>query len=124
MNSRKLISHAIAALCLAAALAFLASAVVPQENPPKENQPKLLKKVIPAYPDILKKMNVSGTVRVQVTIAADGSVKDVEARGGNAIFIDSVASAVRSWKFVPGERQRTAEITVSFVCCTTVTTVP
>jgi len=124
MNSRKLISHAIAAFCLAAALALLASAVVPQENQPKENQPKLLKKVVPAYPDILKKMNVSGTVRVQATIAADGSVKDVEARGGNAIFIDSVAAAVRSWKFVPGERQRTADITVSFVCCSTVTTVP
>lgn len=123
MTSRKLISHALAALCLAAALAFLPS-VVAQENAPKENQPKLLKKVIPAYPDILKKMNVSGTVRVQATIAADGTVKDVEARGGNAIFIDSVAAAVRSWKFAPGERQRTADITVNFVCCSTVTTVP
>jgi TonB family protein len=123
MNSRKLIWHALAAFGIAAVLAFLPS-VVAQENAPKENQPKLLKKVIPAYPEILKKMNVSGTVRVQATIAADGSVKDVEARGGNAIFIDSVAAAVRTWKFVPGERQRTADITVSFVCCSTVTTVP
>ena len=94
MNSLKLFPHAAAALCLAFALAFLPSLVVPQENAPKENQPKVLKKVIPAYPEILKKMNVSGTVRVQVTIAPDGTVKDVEARGGNAIFIDSVASAV------------------------------
>jgi TonB family protein len=124
MNSSKLFLHASAALCLAAALAFLPSAVVPQENAPKENQPKLLKKVIPAYPEILKKMNVSGTVRVQVTIAADGTVKDVEARGGNAIFIDSVAAAVRNWKFVPGERQRTADISVSFMCCSTVVTNP
>ena len=124
MKSLKLISYVLAALCLAAAMAFLPSIVVPQENAPKENQPKLLKKVIPAYPEILKKMNVSGTVRVQATIAPDGSVKDVEARGGNAIFIDSVAAAVRSWKFVPGERQRTAEISVSFACCSTVTTTP
>ena len=120
MNSTKLYSHARAALCLAVALTFLPAAVVPQENQP----PRLLKKVIPAYPEILKKMNVSGTVKVQVTIAADGSVKDVEVKGGNAIFIDSVASAVRNWKFVPGERQRTADITVNFMCCSTVTTVP
>jgi TonB family protein len=119
MNSSKLFLHAAAALCLAAALAFLPSAVVPQEA-----QPRLLKKVIPAYPEILKKMNVSGTVKVQVTIAADGSVKDVEVRGGNAIFIDSVSAAVRNWKFVPGESKRTAEITVNFLCCSTVTTVP
>jgi TonB family protein len=119
MNSFKLYSHARAALCLAATLIFLPAPSVPQEA-----QPKVLKKVIPAYPEILKKMNVSGTVRISVTIAADGTVKDIEARGGNAIFIDSVAAAVRSWKFVPGERQRTAEISVTFTCCSTITTTP
>ena len=119
MNSSKPFSHTRSALCLALALAFLPAAVVPQEN-----APRVLKKVIPAYPEILAKMGVSGTVRVKVTIAADGSVKDVEARGGNAIFIDSVAAAVRNWKFVPGERQRSAEVAVTFTCCNTVTTAP
>ena len=119
MNARKLFSHARATLCLAFALALIPSAAVPQEN-----QPKLLKKVLPAYPEILKKMNVSGTVRVQVTIGADGSVKDIQTRGGNAIFVDAVAAAVRGWKYVPGERQRTAEVSVTFTCCDTVTTVP
>jgi TonB family protein len=120
MNSSKLYSHARAALCLAAALTFLLPAAVPQEA----QAPRLLKKVIPAYPEILKKMNVSGTVKVQVTIAPDGTVKDVEVKGGNAIFIDSVAAAVRSWKFVPSDHQRSAVVTVNFMCCSTVTTVP
>jgi TonB family protein len=124
MNSSKPLLHAGAALCLAAAMAFLPSAVVPQENAPKENQPRLLKKVIPAYPEILKKMNVSGTVKVHVTVATDGSVKDVEVKGGNAIFIDSVAAAVRNWKFVASDHQRAADVTVNFFCCSTVTTVP
>jgi len=119
MNSTKMFSHARAALCLALALTFLSATTIPQEN-----EPKVLKKVLPVYPDILKKMGVSGTVRVRITIGADGSVKDVEARGGNAIFIDSVAAAVRNWKFVSGERQRSAEVTVTFTCCTTVTTIP
>jgi TonB family protein len=120
MTTSKLFLHAAAALCLAALFAALPSVAVPQES----QAPRLLKKVIPAYPEILKKMNVSGTVKVQVTIAADGSVKDVEVKGGNAIFIDSVSAAVRNWKFVSGERQRTADITVNFMCCSTVTTVP
>jgi TonB family protein len=119
MNSNKLFLHARAALCLALAMTFVPAALTPQEN-----EPKVLKKVLPAYPDILKKMGVSGTVRVKLNIGADGSVKDVEARGGNAIFIDSVAAAVRSWKYVPGERQRTADVTVTFTCCNTVTTIP
>jgi TonB family protein len=112
-------THARAALCLVLALSFFPAAAVPQEL-----QPKLLKKVVPAYPEILKKMNVSGTVRISATIAPDGSVKDVEARGGNAIFIDSVAAAVRNWKFAPADRQRTADISVTFMCCSTVITKP
>ncbi len=40
MNSSKLFLHAAAAFCLAAVLAFLPTAVVPQENRAfKENQP-------------------------------------------------------------------------------------
>jgi TonB family protein len=114
-----MLSYARTALGVALALGFLPALAIPQEN-----EPKVLKKVLPAYPDILKKMGVSGTVRVKVTIGADGSVKDVEARGGNAIFIDSVAAAVRNWKFVAGDRQRSAEVTVTFTCCATITTIP
>src|ERR1700744_2319688 len=120
MNSLKLTSLLRAALCLAATLTFLPAPSVPQET----QSTKVLKKVIPAYPEIIKKMSVSGTVRMQVTIAADGTVKDVEARGGNAIFIDSVAAAVRNWKFVPGQRQPPADISFSFMCCSTVVTNP
>jgi TonB family protein len=119
MTSSKLLTHARAALCLALALTFLTTAAVPQET-----LPKVLKKVVPAYPDILKKMNVSGTVRVSVTINSDGTVKDVENRGGNAIFVDSVASAVSNWKFAPSDHPRTAEVSVTFICCSTVLTKP
>jgi hypothetical protein len=48
----------------------------------QENEPKPVKNVMPAYPDVLKRMGISGTVRVRVTITPDGSVKDIEGRGG------------------------------------------
>jgi len=119
MTSSNVFTHARAALCLALSFVFLTTVAVPQEA-----QPKLLKKVVPAYPDILKKMSVSGTVRVEVTINPDGSVKDVENRGGNAIFVDSVAAAVRGWKYAPAEHPRTADVSVTFICCSTVLTKP
>ncbi len=111
-----------AAVCLAFALSMLPASLSSQSQP--ENEPRILKKVLPTYPEVLKRMGVGGVVRVKVTIGADGSVKDVEARGGNAIFADAVAGAVRNWKYAAGERQRTAEVTVTFTCCTTVTSVP
>ena len=111
-----------AALCLALALSILPVSLSSQSQ--QENEPKVVKKVLPAYPEVLKRMGVGGVVRVKVTIGADGSVKDVEARGGNAIFADAVAGSVRNWKYAAGERQRTAEITVTFTCCNTVSSVP
>lgn len=87
--------------------------------------PKLLKKVVPAYPDVPKQAGLSGTVRVRVTIGPDGTVKDVTPLGGGAIFIDAVVKAVKQWRFAAtGEHQRTAEVSVSFECCNTVTTTP
>jgi TonB family protein len=83
------------------------------------------KKVVPAYPDVMKHAGISGTVRVRVFIGPDGTVKDVETRGGSAIFVDAVTKAVKQWRYLPtGEHQRVSEITVSFECCNTVTTIP
>jgi TonB family protein len=102
------------------------SLMVPLPMSSQENEPlKPLKKVLPAYPEVLKHAGIRGTVRVRVRIGPDGTVKDVEARGGGAVFIDAVAKAVKQWRYLPtGEHQRVSEVTVSFECCDTVTTIP
>jgi len=91
----------------------------------QETELKPVRKVLPAYPDVLKRAGISGTVRVRAIIGPDGTVKDVTALGGGAVFIDAVTKAVKQWRFIPtGEHQRIAEISVSFECCNTVTTIP
>ena len=109
-----------------AAYFALLALVVPLPVSSQEAEPlKPTKKVLPAYPEVLKHAGISGTVRVRVTIGPDGTVKDVEARGGGAIFIDAVTKAVKQWRYLPtGEHQRISEVTVSFECCATVTTIP
>ena len=109
-----------------AAYFALLGLIVPLPMSSQENdQLKPLKKVVPAYPDVLKHAGISGTVRVRAIIGPDGTVKDVEAKGGSAIFIDAVTKAVKQWRYLPAsEHQRVSEITVSFECCATVTTVP
>jgi TonB family protein len=104
----------------------LLAVIIPLPLSSQENEAlKPLKKVIPVYPEVLKHAGISGTVRVRVLIGPDGIVKDVEARGGGAVFIDAVAKAVKQWRYLPtGEHQRVSEVTVSFECCNTVTTIP
>ena len=91
----------------------------------QETELKPVKKVLPVYPEVLKRAGISGTVRVRAIIGPDGTVKDVTPLGGGAVFIDAVTKAVKQWRFSPtGEHQRFAEISVSFECCNTVTTIP
>ena len=74
---------------------------------------KVVKKVEPEYPAILKRRAIGGTVRLKVSVRADGSVKDVEVLGGNPALADAAEKAVKQWKFAPGS-DSTVTIAVSF----------
>jgi TonB family protein len=74
---------------------------------------KVVKKVEPDYPAILKKRGIGGTVRLKVAVKPDGSVKDVEVLGGNPALADSAEKAVRQWKFAPGG-DSTITVSVTF----------
>ena len=67
----------------------------------QENR-KLIKKVDPVYPELARKMNLTGIVKVEFTIAADGSVKDVRTLGGSPVLVASVQDAVKQWKYASG----------------------
>jgi TonB family protein len=68
----------------------------------QESDRKVVKRVEPQYPAILKRRGIGGTVRLKVTIHADGTVKDIEVLGGNPALADSAEKAVRQWRFMPG----------------------
>ena len=94
-------------LLLALICAFPAKA---QEG---DHERKILKKVEAQYPSVLKSRGIGGTVRLKVSIKADGSVKDVEILGGNPTLADAAEKAVRQWKFAPGN-DSTMNIAVNF----------
>src|SRR5271168_4185122 len=68
----------------------------------QENDRKVVKKVEVQYPLVLKRRGIGGTVRLKVTVHADGTVKDVEVLGGNPALSDAAEKAVRQWRFAPG----------------------
>src|SRR5579883_2847148 len=56
-------------------------------------------RVAPVYPEIARRMNITGVVKLQIVIAADGSVKSVKPLGGHPLLIDSAVQAVKAWKY-------------------------
>ncbi|HTX76509.1 MAG TPA: energy transducer TonB [Terracidiphilus sp.] len=71
-------------------------------------------RVAPVYPELAKRMHISGVVKVQATVDADGKVTDVKALSGNSALVNAAEDAVRKWRFVPGEGVSVVEVTVTF----------
>lgn len=61
-----------------------------------------ISKVQPVYPEIAKRMNISGVVEVEVTVDESGKVTDATAVNGPAMLRASAEAALKQWKFKPG----------------------
>ena len=83
---------------------------VPGSSPER----KLITRVEPDYPETLKRLNICGTVRLQVSILAKGNVEDVELLGGNPILGESAAAAVKKWVYAAGRSRTIAEVSILF----------
>jgi TonB family protein len=60
---------------------------------------KVIQKVKPVCPDLAKRMHISGVVKLEAVVRANGSVKSTKILGGNPVLVDAASDAVRQWKF-------------------------
>ena len=71
-------------------------------------------KVMPAYPDLAKRMNITGTVKVMVVVSPNGSLKDTKVVGGNPILVNAAMDALKKWKFEPADGESTGTVEFKF----------
>ena len=62
---------------------------------------KVLTRVEPKYPVTLERLYIGGVVRLQVDIAANGTVEGAQLLGGNPILGQAAIAAVKQWKYAP-----------------------
>jgi TonB family protein len=72
-----------------------------------------------SYPLLAQQMKVQGSVLLQVLIAADGSIRDLQVLKGPAILASAARDAVRQWRFKPYMQnghavETSANVTVNF----------
>jgi TonB family protein len=70
----------------------------------EDSSRKLKRQIQPQYPELAKRMRTSGTVRLQLLVATDGSVKAVTVIGGNPVLIVAAEDAVERWQYEPGSQ--------------------
>jgi TonB family protein len=71
-------------------------------------------RVAPIYPELAKRMRVSGTVKVAATVAPDGTVSATKVVSGNHMLSGAAEDAVHKWKFAPADSESTVEVDVNF----------
>ncbi|HZW96325.1 MAG TPA: energy transducer TonB, partial [Candidatus Eremiobacteraceae bacterium] len=65
-------------------LMVAASAVSAQDS---DTSREVERKVAPIYPDLARRLHISGVVKLRATIAPNGSVKLIEPMGGNPVLL-------------------------------------
>jgi TonB family protein len=63
----------------------------------------------PNYPEMARGLNLSATVKVQVTVSPSGRVLDAKPTGGHPLFISPSIDAAKRWQYEPAG-QSTIEI--------------
>lgn len=71
-------------------------------------------RVAPVYPEVAKRMRISGVVKLEATVDADGKVTEVKTVSGNHMLSIAAEDAVRKWKFVSAPATSTEDLDIKF----------
>jgi len=75
---------------------------------------KVVARTAPSYPELAKRMHLSGKVKLEVVVAPGGSVKSAKLVGGNPVFEKSAIDAAKQWRFEAGDKETKETILLEF----------
>ena len=71
-----------------------------------DQQPRVLKKVEPKYPEAARRAQREGVVELEFTVGVDGKATDIKVSksAGGFGFDDAAIEAMKKWRFTPAKR--------------------
>jgi TonB family protein len=66
------------------------------------------------YPDLARRMSITGVVKVQVTVAPNGTVKNAKLVGGHPVLANAALDAIRKWKYEASNEETTGVVEFRF----------
>jgi TonB family protein len=98
----------------AVAVALFTSGASAQQANTDEGKRKVKSKIAPTYPELARRMSVTGKVKIEVIITPDGHVRSSRVIGGHPLLVQSCQDAVKEWKFFPAPEETTQVIEFDF----------
>jgi protein TonB len=87
---------------------------VPSGAQQEELTRKAKTRVAPMYPELAKRMSISGVVKVQVVVAPNGAVKSTKVVGGHPMLVNAAVDAVKKWRFESASEETTGVVEFKF----------
>jgi protein TonB len=70
--------------------------------------------VAPVYPDVARRMSITGTVKVLVVVAPNGNLRSTKVVGGHPLLVNAAMDAIKKWKFEPAPEESTGIVEFKF----------
>jgi TonB family protein len=102
------------ALAATVAVVFSGASGFCQSGTTDETKRKIKSKTVPVYPELARRMNVAGKVKIEVVITPDGHVKSTRVVGGHPLLVQACQDSVKEWKFMPAPEETTQVIEFDF----------
>ena len=101
-------------LAVATTVLFAVSLAFAQQSIVEEGKRKVKSKILPTTPELARRMNITGKVKIEVVIAPDGHVKSSRAMGGHPVLVQSCLDAIKDWRFEPAPEETTQVVEFDF----------
>ena len=107
---------ASAVLALVAFFAALAPRGMKAQNAQSSDEivRRAKSRVDPFYPELARKMHIAGTVKIEVTVAPNGTVKEARIVGGHPVLATAALDAAKKWRFEPAPAESSGVIEFKF----------
>jgi TonB family protein len=94
--------------------AIVVPGALSQETVSDSVKRKVKSKVVPEFPALAKQMNVTGKVKIEATISAEGRVTSTKVVGGSPLLVNSAMDALKKWRFEAAAKESTEIIEFDF----------
>jgi TonB family protein len=75
---------------------------------------KVKDKVAPEYPELARRMKITGVVKIQITVAPNGTVKNIKLVGGHPILANVAMETIKKWRYEPASVETTGIVEFRF----------
>jgi len=76
------------------------------QQEPSESTRKVVSKVVSTYPELARKMNLGGNVKLEVTVAPNGVALKIEPHGRSPLLVKAAQEAVYKWRWSPSSETK------------------